>query len=433
MSNAFRRREEWVEVSRVLERHHNLFYTMWKHGTPAFTESIPTAALLYNPSTYKPLRFEFNPEYWDSLSAYSRAFLVGHECLHAYFNHGIRGRDYKEHRMCNIAMDVSINHILCDVFGFDFELLDEPIHKGCWVHSVFLDDDGEPIDPLPETNLSFEEYFYLMQKLGYQEINIRGILLDNPDGLPPDVDFSKILVNIMQDNKDSARDVDKRLADYLPDEKPSDSSKSGGVGTDKGIFKYIEDVTKIRGSRKWEKIIRRWKRKGRISEDDHEIEQWLKIPRRYVELPADFVLPSDDIIDDEFGLVKVNAALFLDCSGSCIGDAKYFTEAYRSMPKKRFNIKTFTFDTEVHEIDLDKQIPQLGGGTDFRPIQTKLDELATSGYIPDVVLVYTDGQGPHGDYKSPRKWHWFMSESGADCTSVPPGCHVYNICDFFKK
>ena len=137
-------------------------------------------------------------------------------------------------------------------------------------------------------------------------------------------------------------------------------------------------------------------------------------------------------MDDTFGLTKINAALFLDCSGSCIASAKYFTEAYRSMPKKRFNIKTFTFDTQVYEINLDKQIPQLGGGTDFRPIQSKLNELESSGYIPDVVLVYTDGFGEHGHYLTPKKWHWFML--GSECNhNVPTGCHVYNIDDFFKK
>ena len=86
----------------------------------------------------------------------------------------------------------------------------------------------------------------------------------------------------------------------------------------------------------------------------------------------------------------------------------------------------------MYEINLDKQIPQLGGGTDFRPIQSKLNELESSGYIPDVVLVYTDGFGEHGHYLTPKKWHWFML--GSECNhNVPTGCHVYNIDDFFKK
>ena len=149
--------EEFLNIAASLERFHGVFSKFWNLGEPAFTEAIPTAAVSF--SDEEDVEFLINPKFWDTLSDYHKQFIVCHECLHVLLNHDIRGKDVDKQlrSVANVAMDVSINHMLIDKFGFVREKI-EGWENYCWLDTVFKDMD---VEALP--NMHFEYYFNLLK------------------------------------------------------------------------------------------------------------------------------------------------------------------------------------------------------------------------------------------------------------------------------
>ena len=146
--------DEYFEISRALEQYHALFYKFWEMGKPIFDRSMSTCGVRFNEKG-KFVEFVFNPDFWDRLSQPERIFILCHECLHLLLNHGERAKgmfNALNHDVCNVAMDVAVNHMLVNSFGFVRENL--PVTKeGCWVDTVF------PKNPNMPTDESFEYYY----------------------------------------------------------------------------------------------------------------------------------------------------------------------------------------------------------------------------------------------------------------------------------
>lgn len=418
ISNYHRHREIY-EVSREIEKHHNLFYEFWRRGEPIFTDSIPTACIRFEPKTLRPLKFYFNPEFWDSLDNYNRAWVISHESLHAFLNHGVRAKTLREKYynddLLNVAMDLAINHLTLNSFGYDRDKLMD-WEKYCWVDLIF---EGEDVSD----NLSFEQYIELLiQKYGEDCRFTKFVTVDGHEFLPEDFfDYIKDMVN---NNSHDATDMKTKL------------ENTQGQGSTAENLIPEEFIAHVRPSKHWEKIVKKWKRKGLTNEG--EAEQWVRPHRRILDLPDDIVLPADDYVGDlAFAPSRLNILCFMDVSGSCTSYVEHFVKACRSIPKKRFRMRTFVFDDRCTEIDIQKYKTNSGGGTNFYSINDKVNELINEGIIPDLIFVITDGQATHMDYTLGHRYNWFIIDGDNSNKSykeqIPVECRKFNLEDFFKQ
>ena len=158
--------EEFNEISRELERHHGLFYQFWSLGRPVFVDDIPTAAVQFDCAGDCVL-FMFNPEYWNKLCNYERCFVIAHECLHVSLNHGVRTMGIVDGPV-NECLDVVVNELLVDKFGFDRSKLSDG-EDYCWVDTVFPKEKDMPKDK------SFEYYY---SKANNPNVKINSSLVD---------------------------------------------------------------------------------------------------------------------------------------------------------------------------------------------------------------------------------------------------------------
>lgn len=451
---------EYREVSRVLEKFHAIFYKMWEYGSPELNDQVPTACLKFNPKSYKPLRFCFNPKFWKGLDIYSRSFLVAHECLHALLNHGVRTKNLFDNNAdkesINVALDLAVNHMLVNSFGFERKKI--PIAKdACWVDTVFK---KEKVS----SYLSFEEYYNLLTQSEYTKStdqDLEQILKSAQDSSrkseSSELKSSDNSLEINKESKNNNDSVDSTVnifddhsslldisVEELIESMKSDLNEydlanakekidSFGAGDDTSGIVTIPDVGKLQPTNKWENIVKKWRRIGyNIPEESIK---WTKINRRYAVLPDDIILPSDDDSHEEdFCISKLNAWIFLDVSGSCMNLKEHFFMAYETIPEKRFNKRIFGFGTYVHEIKSKNQSINAGGGTSFAAVSQFVDRLIDSSKVaPDIIMVITDGDAEKTTYTQPEKWHWFLSaQNPTHIKRLPAESHVHNLKDYFR-
>ena len=132
-------RKEYFDLARRLDIHHAFFYKLWELGTPRLTFAISTAAVGFDRKGHQ-IAYLFNPLFWKDCDTYKKVFVICHEFLHILLNHGIRSKDCDVPQLANIALDVVVNHMLVDKFGFDRTKI-----KGwedlCWLDTTFKDFD----------------------------------------------------------------------------------------------------------------------------------------------------------------------------------------------------------------------------------------------------------------------------------------------------
>lgn len=375
---------EWMSISRSLEDHHALFYHCWQMGRPRFTESIKTAAVRFNKATGEYLDFLFNPTFWQSLTPYERLFVIAHECLHVILNHGLRSRDSKDEDATNWALDVVVNHMLVNNFGFN---RDEISMKDlCWVDTVF--EDHPELSSIPTDN-AFEFYLNMIPKR--RTIKLR--LLDE-HGMPDDW-------------IDAINKIGKKLSpEELSSIKGTIGKHSQGDGL--GVWQTIEpgQVKKIK---KWETIIENWS-KIYLRDVDRHKEQWLRVNRRFWGIRGGLLLPSEQEVIEQQG-DRVEVYFFLDTSGSCYHLRERFFRAALSLSEEHFVIRLFCFDTTVEETSLKSKRIYGGGGTFFHIIEEEIVKRIRSegAKYPEAVFVISDGDGTAVEPKFPRRWHWFLT------------------------
>jgi hypothetical protein len=399
--------DEILRVSRVLESHHVIFYKLWDMGKPILSEDIPTACVKFDRSGTM-ISFEFNPKLWDSLNDYERAFVISHECLHVILNHGSRVSSKKsnEDQIINIAMDVAVNEMLLDGFGFELDKLPN-CPKLCICDTVFN-----------EKNVSKDKSFeYYLNKI--REDN------SSNDNLSP-LDIHEFLQNIGQDVLDQIAESiyqdtsisQNEIKGFLDSIKNVDKNingedlngESGGLRTGSVAGKLCKmlSVERVKTyKRKWLDIVSKLS-KSILKSGMKTDEQWLLKPRRLSAIKSDFFLPFEHeevhMEQDRF-----NAWFFLDCSGSCYEHANKFFNATKAVPHDHFDTKIFTFDTSVKEVKKNATKLYGFGGTSFscieRYIQSQLN-LNDKLKYPDLVFILTDGWGDLVNPQYPKRWIW---------------------------
>jgi len=133
---------------------------------------------------------------------------------------------------------------------------------------------------------------------------------------------------------------------------------------------------------------------------------------------------------------KISIWLFMDISGSCYDFKGKFLRAYSSIPKDKFDIRVFSFDTHAHELHPNSKTGKIsiygGGGTSFRCIERKIQSTVNSEHIkyPKLVLVFTDGEGWDVNPQHPDRWYWFLMGAWSTTEYIPRKSTTHYLKDF---
>lgn len=419
----------WVEYKQIgtkLSRFHGIFYKMWNYGIPVLTTRIPTAAAMFDKDG-QSFKFLFNPDFWGELNDYDRSFVVAHECLHMLLNHGRRGQFANKnghHQQANVAMDLAINHMLEDHFGFNRKLLGKALRD-----KSLYNEDFYPEGTQYTSQDSFEEHYARISKL-IEQGKIKEITYIGFD------DHSYLEPN---ETSGAEAKMKKIARELTAQEKEKLKNSVGGkqAGNEEGMFWLDIAATRPRKKRKWTQAFKQWTHNSLYHDDDRE-ENFMRIDRRFAAMESsigNLLLPGENpTYLKKKELKRIQLCLFLDVSGSCVHLKDYFFEAARSMPTDRFEIRGFTFDTEVNEVDIYTDRIVGGGGTTFTCIENYIKTNLVKGKskYPRCVCVYTDGYGDHVMPTHPERWYWFVTtEHSVDC--IPNNSNIFHLADFIPN
>lgn len=411
---------ERLYFAKELQKHHYFFRMFWDIGEPIVDDfkDLPTAAIEFDLKG-NSVKFLINKTFWNSLDNNTKLFIICHEMFHILFEHGKRFVEYlgtKYVKQMNYAADVVINEMMCKHFGFFRNELDERIsEKGCWLDTIFPDND------VPSEQ-STEYYFNLLKHV---------------ETLPDDMfsfDEHRIL------SEDDAESITNLLVESgaISELKKSPGFSSlpsevletvAGCGEGNTITVDFKKVVK----KKWESIIKKWEALEKKEEVKFD-SRWERNDPRYSE-----ILTSNTHLPYERRTIvktkkknKKDVFFFLDTSGSCISLANRFFKAAHSLDPKKFNVRLFCFDTRVKETSLDTRSVYGGGGTYFNIIESHIQGVVSSEKLsyPKAVFVITDGYGTSVSPQFPKRWYWFLAGSYTTKVFIPPDSQIFDLSNF---
>jgi len=409
--------EEFLELTRELEKHHAVFYKLWQIGKPLFVTNTKTAYVQFDKNG-ECILFGINKNFWDSCSLKKKAFVICHECLHIIFNHGLRIVNSNNSNLGNIAADIVINNELIKKFGFNRQEVDEK-NELCWIDTSFKKELCDKIN----NNESLEYYYNLLKENG-NDNNL--ITLDDHSNFGSNIDSKK-----ESDNEEGIKNIVDSLEEALTDEEKEslkeslDNVEKSQAGNVAGNIWKLMSTKYVAPKRKWETVIKKWCTK-QIKDSIKDVEQWTRTNRRFTFLDKELILPTEMEIDElENEKDKIQVCFFLDTSGSCMDLADRFWKAAKSLPENKFDIKLYCFDTRVYEVDIKKGKLYGFGGTSFSILESYVQKAEK---YPKAVFVITDGYGDTINPKYPQRWHWFLSTSHTSC--VNSNCNIYQLSNF---
>ena len=448
-------KRDYFDVLRELRKHHSLFAQFWTVGDLIEIDSprMPTAGIAFDKKTGKGIQFLINPNFWALLSDYSKAFVIGHECLHVYFDHGRRSLQL-DRMLANLAQDVVINHYLVDVFGFERDKLDFG-ESYCWRDTMF------PGRKDIDADRCFEYYYQKLQEQGGPpesgegEGEGEGQPGEGQPGMPQGdaknqtVDVHEFMEQVDEEMLEAMQEAVEDLMDRITPEEVEEFEDAVEEGNQEEAEKLQEQTSKCAGTmsgnmqkrirlgrvvkkRKWETIVE--KEIGRMvgMTRDMDIELWTRPNRRISAMAGDLMLPA--VVHEEVPVRdRIDVWFFQDTSGSCREYAERFFTAAATIPEDRFRVRIFCFDTKVYETTLASGKLYGFGGTAFQPIENAIqktlrDEKNTK--YPQRVFVITDGLGSSVSPEFPERWHWFITEGYSSTEYVPSKSKHYKLKDY---
>jgi hypothetical protein len=461
-------KQDYFDVLNQLRKHHSLFAQFWTVGNLIEIDhpSMPTAGIAFDKKTGEGLQFLINPHFWAALDDNAKAFVIGHEILHVYLDHGRRmiGLDPQ---LANVAQDVVINHQLCDIFGFDRATLKFAEYY-CWRDTVF------PGRKDIEEDRCFEYYYEKLVEQGGMPQDGEGEPGEKGKGKPGEghaqsdgqgqgepeefqmspegnqtVDTHDLMENADQELLDAIQEAVEELVDRITPEEienfeeliekgsPEESKKlqAQHAGTMGGTMRKKIRLGKIVKKRTWEGVVSDIL--GRFGGMEREVnrEVWTRDNRRIAQMGGDLILPADV---DEIVMVRdrIDVWCFQDTSGSCESYAKRFFQALATIPDDRFRVRVFCFDTKVYETSLESGKLYGFGGTAFQPIENEIQRLIQTETrngkpiaYPQAVFLVTDGYGSRVTPEHPDRWHWFMTDHHSS-HHVPSESKEYKLSDY---
>lgn len=445
--------DEYLEVLNELQYHHALFAEFWNVGYVVEDESIPTAAIRFD-EYGEGFSFVINPLFWETLSLTEKVFVLSHECLHVYFDHGRRSLQLENKHIANIAADLVVNHCLVDVYGFDRDdmqfLALGGVDKLCWRDTIFPPEIGIKV----EANRSLEYYYNLIMEEAKKQAEQMKSLDDHSgmNGQPQEGDGDEQSEAEAKAAAERAAEQAEKIVDKITRRMSDDEVEDFEEKADKGN-KEENDTAKQAGSfaggmrlkirlgkvvkkRKWETVVEDVLGRFKGRERDITIEQWARRSRRMSGIDSgDLMIPTEI---DEIVPVRdrIDIWFFQDYSGSCVQYAERFFRAAASIPEDRFHVRGFCFDTHVHEVNFRECEVRGGGGTCFAVLEQAIQEhIQTEGIkYPQAVFVITDGYGTNVQPEFPDRWHWFLTDEknywGDQTAYIPSQSKYYNLSDY---
>lgn len=410
------RHEEFYSIMQDLSIFHDIFLSLWKMGKPSFTQSVDTAAVTFDEQG-NCLSFLFNPEFWDSIDSYTKSFIICHECLHVILNHGYRMKSC-DSLLANYALDVAVNHMLVNSFGFDRNRVNNA-ESLCWVDTVFK-------DKVVPDDKNFEYYYMLLEdELGNMP-KFEFVLVDSHTGLPID----NIARKLMGDKWEEDYDLGDEIIGELPVDDPGGFGSPGEALVEGNYQKTFIDK-KEQAKEFWNKILKSMEKKI-VSKTNT---QFTFRNRRFSTLDKSFLLPSD--FEVETKVLKADVYMFLDCSGSCAHLCSSFFDLANSIDKEKYNVKLFSRTTAVNELikksETEWFAPRVGGSDDYRCIEKYIQGQLNKKKIDKypIVVHFTDGHDCSGIMVNPARpdmWYWLLSTNYRRW--VPQECkNVFDIYD----
>ena len=428
-------------IAKKLENHHVLFRLFWDYGSIVFDDAHPTAWVEFDKETGDYLQFKFNPKFWADSNDSTRQFVICHELLHIWLEHGKRTVGLKENRtLINIALDLVVNHTLVDEFQFERDEV-QSWEKYAWLDTVFSKDQEV------EEGRSFEYYLEKLkenseepsqQTVDYHNFGEEGdedSEGNSGKGCGDDI-LDYFLPDLLEQLDDEEMESLRKIMDLAEGESGKESKLEEQVKAGKGSGRSSKlDVGRVKKKKKWESVIKKWEKKHIVSTEFAE-DRWDRLDRRYYGMFAgkNFFLPSEQLLETSgFKEGKVLVFFFLDTSGSCYGFKERFVKAAKSLDPKKFDVRTFCFDTRTQEVDLKKNEFYGGGGTSFHILENTIQQIVKKEKIkyPKAVWIITDGYGDNVNPEFSERWSWFITDGNYSTTSyIPKKSKIYHLKNF---
>ena len=377
-----------------------------------FSAEIPTAAVRFGDPSGKP-QMMLNEDFWNRHNLREKLFIVCHECMHVLLDHGVRNGMQipgATHELVNKAQDITINHMIVDLFNYDREDLRE-WKKYCWIETCFSH---------PHLIKRNENFIYYLEKL----IEDPKSKTDSESGTGPvtmDAHGDPTTeTEVGKKNKESiaktiAKDLDPKSLEDLIKALPTDKDTGLESGNMQGIYETILEAKIKKLKLNFKLLIKKLKR-TRVSYIDKEIETFIREDRRFDDVlnRPDLSLPGTSIKQGP-KKSRLLTILFMDVSGSCMDYFKLFQQIAAAFDEERetFDLRLFIFDTSVTEAIPGMPL-RVGGGTYFHILEQKVLDLEKEYHrYPDCVVVVTDGEGTDVKPKIPSRWLWLLTPPGA--------------------
>jgi predicted metal-dependent peptidase len=321
-------------------------------------------------------KFYYNSVFVNNMPLKQLEFLVGHEILHAVYDHMGRRGD-RQPRLSNIAADYCVNQ----------DLIEQRI--------------GEKISVCP---ILFDNKF---KGMSYEEVY--SYLYDNADKINMEQLEQMVLDDHLEDDdgdNDSNKDGDKKdgpgrpklskeeaaaIRDEIKGAVIAAAQAAGAGNLPSGVKRLLTDMTApVIG---WKELLQQQIQS--VVKNDYS---WARPSRRGWHMDA--ILPASkpgEMIDVCIGLDQ-SGSINDDDSRAFLGEVQGIMEAF-----DEYRITIWCFDTEIYNCqtytsdnidDISNYEPQGGGGTDF---MANWEYMKEHGIEPKKFIMFTDGM-PFGEW-----------------------------------
>lgn len=406
------------EIGEFLKNTNSILFTFAQDMmVPEFSDTIPTAAVMFSPEEDGKhcIKFLINKQFWDDLNYNEKVFIFIHETLHVLFSHGYRGnqflkqleKDLVSSKLLNISMDICINEIIKDQYLPDIPIEAMPnIKEGCFIDTVFEDN----VDEI-EKGKNFQYYYKkFIEIYGKEQIEQLNLMMDSHIFMDADEETLEKIEEIIKDviyNNGSEEEIEDIENETIKSKSYNVNESFNGDGQQtKTIEKQPDSLEKhldLMISSSFEK------------EQPREKRIWYGVNRRLHSgiMDKNLNLPVKKKINKQR---KHKILVYSDVSGSCESVSNRFLSLVNDLSDKKYEKDLYVFADRVAKceiVDGQVRMGRAGFGTNINSVLMNYEEIKDNNY--DAVLVLTDGfysniQGRNEDKYS--NWHFFIIDNG---------------------
>lgn len=421
---------EIVSRARGLERYSDVFHLLFNVTDIEISTGVPTLGVSVKEDKADPklnrIRMQVNAQFWHRMSDYDRDFVLVHEMQHVISDHlKWLKTDKIDHALNNLAADICVNTRALKKLGFVFTSLSPMLREMLvTVDSLCAQLSDIHLDRFIELaaanrhllsgEASITVYYDWLKSI-QQSTNKGERLVDklktmDHHGGDQKGDVMPALGKVIADMSPSAaKHYGKVLGDYMKNSKDCDvdvpALVRGAMRGRRNQKLEITDAFKVR--KRWAELIKKWFNLGLPKEVERL--SWTE-QHRHAHLLDPFKLSLPEYQDvDVPDRSRLNVRVYIDFSGSCLHYAGRFCALALSLPKDKFTVSFYKFDTAVEKLpDNPAEWKLQAGGTDFDCIVRDVEALAVH---PQAVFVLTDGIADPVTTLKPDRWYWCIVRS----------------------